>query len=114
MLININMLIFINLLLRRILYKKTIKGRNNKYVYYYTNVRKDGKVKNIFLSSDKEPDDYNSSFSSLLINSAVVNTLTNDCCLRCVSLDQIGELVNNANARKSISSGSGITSNDFL
>src|SRR3989344_4442657 len=36
------------------MYKKTIKRGENEYTYYYTNVRKDGKVRNIFLSSDKK------------------------------------------------------------
>ena len=36
------------------MYKKTIKRGEREYSYYYTNVRKDGKVKNIFLSSNKE------------------------------------------------------------
>src|SRR3989344_2759141 len=105
------------------MYKKIIKRGENEYTYYYTNIRKEGKVKNIFLSSeheicikivDKKYNIYNSSFSNLLINSAVVNTLTNDCCLKCLSLDQIWELSDNASARKSISSESDITSDDFL
>ena len=98
------------------MYKKLIKKGENEYTYYYTNVGKEGKVKNIFLSSeheiyikvvDKKYNIYNSSFSNLLINSAVVNTLTNDCCLKCLSLDQIEELVNKANARYGASLGSG-------
>ena len=35
------------------MYKKTIKRGENIYTYYYTNIRKEGKVRNIFLSSDK-------------------------------------------------------------
>ncbi len=45
---------------------------------------------------------------NILIKSDVVNTGINDCSLRCGSLDQIAELVNNASARKSTSSGSDI------
>ena len=44
----------------------------------------------------------------ILTKSSVVNTLTNDCSLRCGSFDQIAELKANANARKSASSGSEI------
>ena len=36
------------------MYKKIIRKGDNEYSYYYTNIRKEGKVKNIFLSSDKE------------------------------------------------------------
>ena len=39
--------------------------------------------------------------------------LTNDCCLRCGSLDQIEVLIESASAKKSISSGSDIKSADF-
>src|SRR3989344_5352275 len=44
---------YINLLMEQIMYKKTIKRGDNIYTYYYTNIRKEGKVRNIFLSSDK-------------------------------------------------------------
>ncbi|MFH1585225.1 MAG: LamG-like jellyroll fold domain-containing protein [archaeon] len=44
---------------------------------------------------------------NIVTNSDVVNTLTNDCCLRCGSLDQIKALVNNASARYGESFGSG-------
>ncbi len=46
----------------------------------------------------KEIDIHISFFNNFSTNSAVVSTLTNDCCLRCVSLDQIAELMDNANA----------------
>src|SRR3989344_8802125 len=36
------------------MYKKKIKRGDNEYTYYYTNIRKNGKVRNIFLSSDRE------------------------------------------------------------
>src|SRR3989344_3653494 len=36
------------------MYKKIIKRGKNDLTYYYTNVRKEGKVKNIFLSSNKK------------------------------------------------------------
>jgi len=45
-----------------------------------------------------------------LINSSVVYTFIRDCCLRCGSFDQIGQLCFNASAIKSISSLSGIKS----
>ena len=45
-----------------------------------------------------------SPLNNLSINSAVVYTLTSDCCLRCGSLDQIAALMDNASARKSASS----------
>ncbi len=45
--------------------------------------------------------------SNFSTNSLVVSTLTNDCCLRCGSLDQIVALIDTASARKSASSGSG-------
>jgi len=54
-----------------------------------------------------------SPFNNLSINSRVVNTLTNDCCLRCGSLDQIGDLIANASARYGESSLSGRTETDF-
>ena len=47
---------------------------------------------------------------SNLTNSSVVNTLTNDCSLKCGSFDQIGHLFNaRDNARYSVSSGSEIS-----
>ena len=45
-------------------------------------------------------------FNNLSANSLVVYTLTNDCFLRCWSLDQIAEFIDNDTARKSTSSGS--------
>jgi len=48
-----------------------------------------------------------SSFSILPISSAVLYTLTSDCCLRCGSLDQIAASSNSASATKSASSESG-------
>jgi hypothetical protein len=36
------------------MYKKTIKRGENSYTYYYTNICREGKVKNIFLSSDEK------------------------------------------------------------
>ena len=41
------------------MHKKIIKRGNNEYFYYYTNIRKDGKVKNIFLSSDDGEEEEN-------------------------------------------------------
>ena len=48
------------------------------------------------------------------INSFVVNESTNDCSLKCLSLDQIGSLNFNASARYVISFGSDISDNIFL
>ena len=53
-----------------------------------------------------------SPFSSLSINSAVVYTSTNGCCLRWVSLDQIEALIDNASARYGESFGS--SGKDFI
>ncbi|MEK6932651.1 MAG: S8 family serine peptidase [Nanoarchaeota archaeon] len=36
------------------MYSKTIKGGNKEYKYFYYNVKKNGRVKNIFLGGDKE------------------------------------------------------------
>ncbi|MFH1152112.1 MAG: hypothetical protein V1788_03250 [Nanoarchaeota archaeon] len=60
---------------------------------------------------------YNNQISfpkNILSKSSVVNTGTSDCSLKCGSLDQIAELVDNASARKSISSESDIKVLAFL
>ena len=49
-----------------------------------------------------------SPLKNIFNKSPVSYTETSDCCFKCGSFDQIAELVNNANARKSTSSGSDI------
>jgi len=73
--------------------------------HYHTELSFSEYIKRIV---DLDNNDQISRLNNLVINSLVEYTLTNDCCLRCGSFDQIAELVSNANARKSASSGSEI------
>ncbi|MEK6734792.1 MAG: hypothetical protein AABY27_06805, partial [Pseudomonadota bacterium] len=67
----------------------------------------------VYAGVEDERENQISLSKNILSKSFVVNTLTNDCLIRCLSLDQIAEFVDNANAKKSISSGSGINSCAF-
>ena len=86
-----------------------MKKRNNKL--NMANKKNEELIINTPTYTDSNQSLYSNNSS---INSFVVYTLIKDCCLKCWSFDQIIELIDNASAKKSTSSESDNTFDDFL